>query len=252
MYAHATGFCGAVWRPVRGALADFASTTWDFRGHGRSFSVRDRRSWWEMADDVVTVRGSLSEPAAETRVVGVGHSMGGAALVMAELAVPGRFDAMVLVEPILFGPPYLPARDHPLVDMALRRRPAFESRDAVRASYASKAPFATWHPDALEGYLDGGFVEDAGGVRLACRPTAEAEVFAASAVHGAWERLDEITIPVTILYGTETDTFDPGHGEVLARRFAQAVAEAVPAAGHFLPMERPDRVAAAVRELALS
>lgn len=252
MFAHATGFCGKVWRPVRAQLAQFASTIWDFRGHGHSVSARERRSWWEMADDVLAVRESLSHTSGDTRVVGVGHSMGGAALVMAELLEPRSFDALVLVEPILFGPPYRPAHDHPLVGLALRRRAVFESRDAVESSYSAKPPFETWDPEALSGYVDGGFIESEGEVRLACRPTSEAEVFAASAVHAAWERLEAITIPVTILYGADTDTFEPGHAEAMALRFRNAIVESVPGTGHFLPMERPELIATAVRDRALS
>ena len=203
-----------------------------------------------MADDVLAVRETVARG---PRVIGVGHSMGGAALVMAELLAPGSFDALVLVEPILFGPPYLPATDHPLVTLALRRRAAFESRGEVESSYSSKAPFATWHPEALQGYLDGGFIDDqGGGVRLACRPTSEAAVFAASAVHAAWERLAEIDAPVTILYGEDTDTYEPGHAEEMGRRFGNAAVHPVPGTGHFLPMEHPDVVAAAVRDRALN
>ncbi|MEX1004757.1 MAG: alpha/beta hydrolase [Acidimicrobiia bacterium] len=252
LFAHATGFCGKVWRPVRARLPEFSSTIWDFRGHGRSVASRERRSWWEMADDVLAIHATVTRGPGATRVVGAGHSMGGAALVMAELVNPGSFDALVLIEPILFGPPYLPANDHPLVSLALRRRAVFESRAGVEASYSSKPPFAAWDVDALAGYLDGGFIEDHGQVRLACQPTAEAAVFAASAVHAAWERIGEITIPVTILYGADTDTFEAGHAEVMGQRFANAVVESVPDTGHFLPMERPDVVAAAVRNRVFS
>lgn len=82
--------------------------------------------------------------------------------------------------------------------------------------------------------------------------TAEAEIFAASAVHVAWDRLGDITVPVTILYGAETDTYEPGHAEMMARRFKNARVESVPGTGHFLPMERPELVATAARERALS
>jgi pimeloyl-ACP methyl ester carboxylesterase len=250
MFGHATGFCGKVWRPVRAQLAEFSSTIWDFRGHGRSLSSRERCSWWEMADDVLGVREALRKTV--SRVVGVGHSMGGAALVMAELRAPGSFEALVLVEPVVFGPPYRPAADHPLVGLALRRRASFDSRAALEASYASKPPFSTWHADALAGYVDGGFRSEDGQIHLACRPRSEAEVFVASALHAAWERLGEITIPVSILYGADTDTFEPGHAEAMAQRFGNAVVQSVPRTGHFLPMERPELVAAAVRELALN
>jgi pimeloyl-ACP methyl ester carboxylesterase len=205
-----------------------------------------------MADDVLAIREAVPHASTGTHVVGVGHSMGGAALVMAELLAPGSFDALVVVEPIVFGPPYLSATDHPLVKLALRRRVSYPSRTALEASYSSKPPFAAWHPDALEGYVDGGFIEDDGQVRLACRPTSEAEVFAASAAHAAWERLGEVTIPVTILFGEHTDTYEVGHAEAMGQRFGKAVVQSVPGTSHFLPMERPDVVAGAVRERVLS
>lgn len=243
--AHATGFCAGVWRPVRALLDDHDSTALDFRGHGRSSSNRTVRSWWEMALDVLAV----APHAGPEAPIGVGHSMGGASLIMAELLEPGTFAGLVLIEPIVFPGPYRRDPHHPLVSLALRRRERFDSPVAVQDSYGAKPPFASWHPDALAGYVEGGFVEDDGGVRLACPPRSEAEVFTAASAHAAWERLDEVNVPTAVLYGEETDTYQPGHGEALAARMAQATARGIPGTGHFLPMERPDVVAHTVREI---
>lgn len=243
IFAHATGFCAGVWRPVRELLADHDSTALDFRGHGASTSSRTVRSWWEMASDVLAVVSHHHHGP----LIGVGHSMGGAALVMAELLRPGTFAALVLVEPIIFPGPYRRDSSHPLVALATRRRARFDSRPAVLDSYGSKPPFVGWHPDALAGYVEGGFVEDGEGVRLRCAPRAEAEVFTAASAHAAWERLAEVEVPVHILYGADTDTYPSGHGEALAARFPSARAASIPGTGHFLPMERPDIVADAVR-----
>lgn len=199
-----------------------------------------------MADDVLAVHDTAASDAA--RVVGIGHSMGGASLVMAEIASPGRFSALVLVEPIIFGSPHARDASHPLVALALRRREVFESRAAIRLAYGAKPPFDAWHPDSLDGYIEGGFVDSDAGVRLACSPLAESEVFTAAGAHGAWERLGEVAVPVTILYGAETDTYPPGHAEALADRFARATATRVSGTGHFLPMEQPGVVVDAVNE----
>jgi pimeloyl-ACP methyl ester carboxylesterase len=205
-----------------------------------------------MAGDVLAVAthaGRISDIDSDRseRLIGVGHSMGGASLLMAELLAPGTFDAFVLVEPILFGPPFGRNANHPLVDLALRRRDTFDSRNAVRRSYAAKPPFSTWDSAALDGYVDGGFVDVGTGATLACRPTSEAEVFTAAGAHAAWERLSEIDVATTILYGADTDTYPPGHGEALAARIAGAECLSVEGTGHFLPMERPGVVADALR-----
>ena len=198
-----------------------------------------------MALDVLAVRASVDRP-----VVGVGHSMGGAALVMAELLDPGSFDALVLVEPIILPPPYGRDEGHPLVSLALRRRAVFESRDDARATYASKPPFDTWDPASLDGYLDGGFHRTDGTFTLACRPRSEAEVFTAAGAHAVWERVAEVPVPVTILYGANTDTYPSGHAERLATRFGDGSTVEVADTGHFVPMERPDVVADAVQRAA--
>ena len=234
-----------MWRPVRELLADHDSTVLDFRGHGESTSSRTVRSWWEMASDVLAVASHTDQGLP----IGIGHSMGGASLVMAELLRPGTFAALVLVEPIIFPGPYRRNFDHPLVALAMRRRERFESRAAVLDSYGSKPPFAVWHPDALAGYVDGGFVDDGDGVRLRCTPRTEAEVFTAASAHAAWERLAEVDLPVHVVYGADTDTYPPGHGEALAARFHNAEATSIPGTGHFLPMEHPDVVAGAVRTI---
>jgi pimeloyl-ACP methyl ester carboxylesterase len=59
---------------------------------------------------------------APRQVCGVGHSMGGAGLVLTELRRPGALDAMVLVEPILFHHDRAPDRRNELADRTSRRR----------------------------------------------------------------------------------------------------------------------------------
>lgn len=239
--AHATGFCAAVWAPVVDRL-EGPTTVWDFRGHGRSGAPARPLSWWEMGADAAAVRDHTKA----ANPVGVGHSMGGAALLMAQLGNAARFSALVLVEPIVFPPPYRRSADQGLVGVALRRRTRFSSREQARANFAGKPPFARWHPAALAGYLDGGLVEDGGGVGLACHPELEAEVYTAAPAHGLLDRLGEVTIPVSLMVGAGTDTYPPAWGERLAAAFPAGRLELVEGTGHFLPMERPDVVARAV------
>lgn len=180
-----------------------------------------------------------------TRAVGVGHSMGGAALLMAELERPGRFDGLVLVEPIVFPPPFR-RMDHPLAALARRRRRRFADRDEARTNFAGKPPFATWTEPALAGYLADGLRVEDGGVGLACAPSFEAELYTAASAHGVLVRSAEIRCPVTILVGERSDTYPDGWAERLAGAFGDAALTVVPEASHFLPMESPEAVVGAV------
>lgn len=237
--SHATGFCGAAFGDLPERFA--AATWWDFRGHGRSGRSASRVSWWEMALDPAAVR----DATACARAVGVGHSMGGATLLMAELEQPGRFDGLVLVEPIVFPPPYR-RQDHPLAQLARKRRGRFADREEARANFAAKPPFASWAGRALDGYLAEGLRDDCDGVTLACAPSFEAELYTAASAHGVLARLGEIRCPVAVVVGGRSDTY----GGDWARRFADSFRDArltvVDGASHFVPMEVPEAVADAV------
>lgn len=240
--AHATGFCAGVWRPVVDALdrpgRTWTVTAWDARNHGASGRAPHPISWWDVAADAARVVEAMPR---RGPVIGVGHSMGGATLLMAQ-AGHALFDVLVLIEPILPGPP-IGRVDHPLVGLARRRRREFPTRADARANFASKPPFSTWDPGALDGYVDGGIIEEEGGARLACLPEDEAEVFLGASAHGMVERLGEVEIPVLLLVGSDTDTYPVSWAAELARKLPAGHLDVIEGGTHFLPMERPELVA---------
>ena len=87
------------------------------------------------------------------RPVGVGHSKGGAALLLAEEARPGTFAALWCFDPVVF-PSTLDAPvdgdgEHPLAAGAARRREVFPSRAEAFANYRDKPPFSVVSEEAL-------------------------------------------------------------------------------------------------------
>lgn len=252
LFAHATGFHGHVWRPVAAALGDdFRSIVFDERGHGDTAPAEDGQSWHGFAVDALAVVDELGLD----RPFGVGHSAGGAALLLAELARPGTFRAIWCFEPIV--PPAIPAHAHPgdtpranpLAAGARRRREVFDSRDAAYDNYAGKPPFSVLAPDALRAYVDYGFDDlDDGTVRLKCRGEVEAATYEMAVQHGAATRLHEITCPVILASGGQTDTpFGPALMDELATRIPNGRAEPFPDLGHFGPLQDPPAIAASIR-----
>jgi pimeloyl-ACP methyl ester carboxylesterase len=252
LLCHATGLHGAVWEPLASALGPgFERWAVDFRAHGASVvPPDDPLPWAAMGEDVLAVVGALGiEPG---QLLGVGHSMGGAALLMAEQARPGTFAGLWLFEPI--APPAAAARSitggNRLAEAATRRRPSFPSAADALANYAGKPPLNVARADALHAYVRHGFVtgED-GAVHLACRPADEAQVFRGGGGHPTFERLGEVTCPVRIVCGVH----EPGPAA-----FAPDIAAALPRGqlerhehlGHFGPMEAPSELAASVRAFA--
>jgi pimeloyl-ACP methyl ester carboxylesterase len=164
-------------------------------------------------------------------------------LAMIELEHPGTFESLMLIEPIIFPPPYRRMEDNPLAKLALRRRRTFTSLEAARANFARKPPFDAWDPRALDGYLACGFRREGDRWVLACTPEVEADTYRAATTHGLYGRLGELDVPTLVLAGAATTTYPLDYAAQLAARMPRGTFEAVAEATHFLPMERPGEVA---------
>jgi len=237
-FAHATGFCKEVWGPVGERLGGTPYLAWDAPGHGDAEGFDPPADWWKFAQHALEALELLDAP-----LIGVGHSMGGATLLMAEVLRPGRFSALIVVEPIIFPPPYRRMEHMPLADRALRRRDGFTSVQAIADSYRGRGPFARWEPSVFDAYVAGGFVEREGRWWLKCRPEVEAEVYRAATAHGFYDRLDEVDCPVLVMAGEQSTTYTTAYVAELADRMPHARYEVVEGATHFLPMERPGLIA---------
>jgi pimeloyl-ACP methyl ester carboxylesterase len=246
LFSHATGFHGRVWEPMASLLCNqFHCASLDLRGHGMSeLPPGAGLGWSGMADDVLAALSSDRFPLGP--VHGIGHSMGGAALVLAAARRPNAFRSLWLYEPVIVPPEGWPLTDgdNAMSEGAARRRDRFDSLDRAYENYRSKPPLDQLHPDALRAYVDAGFSPTPNGsVTLRCRPSTEAEVFRHAAVSGAWDTLTSIMLPVAVVAGRPED-IGPG-------AFAASVAEALPRGtlmvrpdlGHFGPLEDPAAMA---------
>ena len=242
--AHATGFCKEVWTPLVADLREAGEQrsviAWDAPGHGDTEPLDLPVDWWDIAKHGLEVVADLAGP-----IVGVGPSMGGATLAMAELLEPGTFAGLVLIEPVIFPPPFERADDFPLVGRAQRRRDGFAGIDEALEHYAQ--PFAGWDHRVLDAYVRGGLREGDGRWWLKCRPEIEAETYRGATAHGLYSRLGELDLPVLVLGGEQSTTFTPEYIAHIAGLIPGAGHEVLSNVSHFLPMERPDLLAERVR-----
>jgi pimeloyl-ACP methyl ester carboxylesterase len=240
LFSHATGFHGLVFDPLASFLKDeFRCVSVDLRGHGMSeVPPGTGLAWSGMADDVLAALGSDRFPKGPLH--GVGHSMGGAALVMAASRRPDAFRSLWLYEPVVVPTDggLMPEGDNPMSEAAARRRDRFDSVDQAYENYRSKPPLDKLDPRALRAYVDGGFsVSPDGSAILRCHPSTEAEVFRLAATSGAWSNLAALQVPVAVVAGSPE--------EVGPVAFAPAIADGLPLGtlieyahlGHFGPLE---------------
>ena len=246
LFAHATGFCGESLAPMAAALTDAHCWALDFRAHGRSSRPADGNLAWEgVGADVLAAIDHLGLD----RPFGVGHSMGGAGLILAELARPGALCGIWAFEPIVIPPAFAVDDNNGnfLAESAARRRPGFASIDAARANFASKPPMATFDPRALEGYLSGGFEPaDDGSVTLRCTPEDESSFYRMGARHGAWDRLGVLDLSTWVVQGSVDVAGPATFAPLIAERIPGARLVAHPELGHFGPFEQPELLAAEV------
>ncbi len=255
LLVHATGFCAAVLEPLaQGLTGAFRCWGLDLRGHGHSDRPADGNfAWSGFALDVLAAIDHLGlrQPFA------VGHSCGGASVLLAEEASPGTFAGLYCFEPVVFpidDPGGGAPMDNPLALGARKRRETFPSRADALANFSAKPPFSVLDPAVLAAYVEGGFelvpAEDGGDgqlVRLCCRREDESAVFAQSFSHDAFANLGSIECPVVLACGEQTDVLGLPFLEQDAARLVRPAIEVFGGMGHFGPMERPGEVAGSVR-----
>lgn len=251
VFVHANGFNARTYRTILAPLAeDLRILAVDQRGHGRSTLPAEtvgRTSWNGLRDDLLALLQTLDL----NDVVLAGHSMGGTACVLAQALAADRVRRVVLFDPVVMpaAGPVDPEQlsNSPLVQGALRRRSVFPDKAAVVSAYTGRGAFRTWDGAMLADYVADGFRErEDGQVELSCAPEWEASNFASHA-HDTWGAFEQAKVPIRILRAEEGSTCreDPKLDALVAAGRIQV--ETVAGTSHFLPMERPDLVQAALR-----
>lgn len=252
LVSHATGFHAHCYLPIAETLAcSYHSFGIDHRGHGHSaLDPGWHVDWSRFGDDAHVVAQRL---ASDGPITGFGHSMGGAALLLAAHRDPALFERLVLFEPIaLPATPDQPDADAvhrvPIVQGALRRRRTFPSFDDAYDNYRSKPPMASMTASALRNYVDHGFresVDDDGApiVELRCAPELEAGIFVNARENGVWAVLPEIETPCIVISGHVEEAQPSSHTRTIAERLRHAEYVQLDHQTHFGPFSHPDEVA---------
>lgn len=254
--AHATGFHARVWDEVVRRLPGRRVIALDLRGHGRSSKPAPPYSWHLFGQDVALLLDDLDL----SRVVGVGHSMGGHTIADAAILRPERFAGLVLVDPTIFAIDRAAAPEGAF-DFVAKRRNEWASPEEMIDRFAPRFPFNLWDSQALRDYAVHGLLpaEAGDGLVLACPPLVEAAVLAGRATEGAdiLPALDRVTVPVRVLRARAPE---PGEQPApftasptvpdLASRFPAGSDLYLPHLSHFIPMQAPDLVAREIMAVA--
>ena len=253
-FAHANAYPPGAYRMLLTALAgDYRILAVHHRPLWPSSSPEDLHDWREIADDLTL----FFDQRQLANVIGVGHSLGAVTTMMAALERPELFRALVLIEPVFLPQTVLDLMmanaaldepyETPMVKNALRRRSWWPSQEAAFTRFRAKQVFGRWSDAALWDYVRAGTADDAeGGIRLLYSPEWEAHIYATPPT-GVWGLIPRISHPTLAMRGQETDTLTEQSWALWQGLQPQAVFEEIASAGHLLPMERPDDVAARIK-----
>lgn len=199
LMVHATGFHGRVWDQVIAHFPDRHVIALEQRGHGRS-DASAISDWDIFGEDLAEFMKELGL----SGVVGVGHSMGAVALVLAAAKLPQGFERLVMIDPVIFDPEWY--KKPPIVEGAVhpaaKRLNLFESPQAMMDRFADRPPYAWFTKAALKDFCDHALVpvEDGSGYSLACAPLMEASVYMTAFRNGSiFESIRAVNVPVLLI-----------------------------------------------------
>jgi len=251
LLVHATGFHARSWDQLVPYLGRRRVIAVDQRGHGRSTKTPITH-WRVFGDDLTAFVQALGLRDA----IGVGHSMGGHALVEAAAALPACFRRLVLVDPVIAAPGDYTGQGWTLPDGAhptAKRKRRFASADEMIARFATRPPYAAFTPATLRDYCVHGLLPaaDGDGFELACPPEIEASIYMTSHTNAAvYDAVRALTLPVLVV---RVKTPPPDRGVMdfsssptwpgLVGEFQNARELHLAERTHFLPMESPELVA---------
>ncbi len=205
--------------------------------------------WQLFADDLI----HFFEQQGLQNVIGMGHSLGGVATMLAALKRPELFRALVLIEPV-FLPPHIlemtaanpdAAALLPLVQSALRRRNRWPSRQAAFNRFRRKEVFKRWSDEALWDYVNHAARENGGEYTLVYPREWEAQIYSHPPLT-VWEDITRITHPTLGIRAAESDTIYPEPWRLWQQKQPAATFVQIEEAGHMVPMERPSHLAAII------
>lgn len=211
--------------------------------------IDDIKDWQPFSDDLRFFLSSQPAP-----VIGVGHSIGAIVTLRAALRDPGKFKALVLIDPVLFVPSFLFSwrivralglgdKFHPLILGAQKRRRTFDDLETVFRGYRNRNIFRYMSDENLRIYIEGITRKTSDGYELIYSPEWEAHIYRTGLRDfDLWRDLPKLEVPTLFIRGAETDTFLAAAAKLVKQRQPKVRVEALDKSTHLLPLERPKEV----------
>lgn len=250
-FLHANGYPPECYKPLLELLqTQYHVFGMYLRPLWKDSKPEELKSWHPLSDDLLQFLSSnVNEP-----VIGVGHSIGAIVTVRAAMREPSKFKALILIDPVLFIPPFmllwntltllgLAERLHPLIPGAKRRRRTFDDLDALYRRYRDREVFRYMSDENLRIYIEGITRKTENGFELVYSPDWEAQIYRTWIQDSdIWRGLPALQVPTLFIRGAETDTFREPAAKLVKKKNPRVQVEVLEKSTHILPLERPQEV----------
>jgi len=250
LFLHGTGFLPWTWHPIARRLNnEYRIIAPYFCDHRAAEPEEGGLKWKILADDFCKFCRALDI----RKPYLVGHSMGATVITIAASMDPVLQKRMILMEPIFLPEEVYSTNmrvdQHPLASKSIKRRNRWKDREEAREYLKSRVLYKNWNDEMLDIFLNHGMVENRdGSITLACSPRREASIFMGGLHFNPWPVLGGIQCPVLVLEGAESEN----RAFIDLKRAASLIPggeyRLIEGVGHPIPMEKPEEIAAIIRE----
>jgi len=244
-FYHANGFPTGVYTPLLSLLAnEFALSALDNRATWPDIGEPETGiSWATYADDLIAYLQQVNS----APVIGMGHSLGATATLIAAHRRPELFKALVLIEPAILTPVQATAtRVLPMalkrylepIKSTLRKPDQWQSATHFRSAYQHKRAFRCFDQQAMDSLQNHAVVPDSqGGVTLGFPAQWEAWNYANAM--NVMPLVSEVRLPTVVIRGKPSLFFSEKMWRRWQRKAPHAVFLENTEFGHLLPLEHP-------------
>ena len=186
-----------------------------------------------------------------SNTIGIGHSMGAVIILLIEMAKPGTFDKIFLLDPVITSrfksaiykilvKMNLIDKVHPMIKITNKKRIKFKSKNSMYRAYRNKNIFSKIEDDDLMCYINSIIKEENGEVKIKISKKWENTIYRTGSIHDSkiWRNINKIKIPTYVILPEENQFEYFHYGSKLKEKNKNIKNFLVNNSTHLFPIER--------------